>query len=467
MCEEKSKAELLKEKLFMKKEHTCAKIGADGVKEADLFCEGYMNYLDASKTERESVETALSMAKAGGFVEFDKNVRYPAGSKVYVNNRGKALILAVIGHRDISDGVSISAAHVDSPRIDLKPNPLYEDGDMAYFKTHYYGGIKKYQWTAIPLALHGVIVKKNGEAVKVNIGEAAEDPKFVITDLLPHLAANQMRSTMAEGIKGEGLNILIGSRPFDNTESAEAVKLNILNILNEKYGIVEEDFLSAELEAVPAFPACDIGFDRSLIGAYGHDDRVCAYPALMAILDCEEPEYTAVTVLTDKEETGSEGNTGLDSKYLEYFIHDLASIYGAQGRHVLSASKCLSADVNVAFDPNFPEVTEKRNTAVVNGGVCITKYTGARGKGGTSDASAEFMAEIRALLDSEGICWQTGELGKVDEGGGGTVAKYIAHLNVDVVDLGVPVLSMHAPFEVVSKTDVYMAYRSFLALFNR
>ena len=467
MCEEKSKAELLKEKLFMKKEHTCAKIGADGVKEADLFCEGYMNYLDASKTERESVETALSMAKAGGFVEFDKNVRYPAGSKVYVNNRGKALILAVIGHRDISDGVSISAAHVDSPRIDLKPNPLYEDGDMAYFKTHYYGGIKKYQWTAIPLALHGVIVKKNGEAVKVNIGESAEDPKFVITDLLPHLAANQMRSTMAEGIKGESLNILIGSRPFDNTESAEAVKLNILSILNEKYDIVEEDFLSAELEAVPAFSACDIGFDRSLIGAYGHDDRVCAYPALMAILDCEEPEYTAVTVLTDKEETGSEGNTGLDSKYLEYFIHDLAAAYGAQGRDVLSASKCLSADVNVAFDPNFPEVTEKRNTAVVNGGVCITKYTGARGKGGTSDASAEFMAEIRALLDSEGICWQTGELGKVDEGGGGTVAKYIAHLNVDVVDLGVPVLSMHAPFEVVSKTDVYMAYRSFLALFNR
>ncbi len=467
MCEEKSKAELLKEKLFMKKEHTCAKIGNDGVKEADLFCEGYMNYLDASKTERESVETALSMAKAGGFVEFDKNIRYPAGSKVYVNNRGKALILAVIGHKDIKDGVSISAAHVDSPRIDLKPNPLYEDGNMAYFKTHYYGGIKKYQWTAIPLALHGVIVKKNGEAVKVNIGEAAEDPKFVITDLLPHLAANQMKSTMAEGIKGESLNILIGSRPFDNTESAEAVKLNILNILNEKYDIVEEDFLSAELEAVPAFSACDIGFDRSLIGAYGHDDRVCAYPALMAILDCEEPEYTAVTVLTDKEETGSEGNTGLDSKYLEYFIHDLAAIYGAEGRDVLSASKCLSADVNVAFDPNFPEVTERRNTAVVNGGVCITKYTGARGKGGTSDASAEFMAEIRALLDSEGICWQTGELGKVDEGGGGTVAKYIAHLNVDVVDLGVPVLSMHAPFEVVSKTDVYMAYRSFLALFNR
>ncbi|MBQ3537684.1 MAG: aminopeptidase, partial [Clostridia bacterium] len=319
---------------------------------------------------------------------------------------------------------------------------------------------------AIPLSLHGVIIKKDGEAVKVNIGDAPEDPKFVITDLLPHLAANQMKSTMAEGIKGETLNILIGSRPFDNTAAADAVKLNIMSILNEKYGIIEADFLSAELEAVPAFSACDIGFDRSLIGAYGHDDRVCAYPALMAILDCEDPEYTSVTVLTDKEETGSEGNTGLDSKYLEYFIHDLSSVYGAEGREVLTKSKCLSADVNAAFDPNFPEVYERRNTCFINNGVCITKYTGARGKGGTSDASAEFMGEIRHLLDTEGVCWQTGELGKVDEGGGGTVAKYIAHLNVDVVDLGVPVLSMHAPFEVVSKTDVYMAYKAFLAFFN-
>lgn len=466
MCEEKSNAELLKEKLFMKKEHTAVKIADEGLSLADSFCEGYMNYLDSSKTEREAVDQALSLAKACGFTEFDKSIRYPAGSKVYLNNRNKSLILAVIGHRDIRDGVKIAAAHVDSPRLDLKPNPLYEDAEMAYFKTHYYGGIKKYQWTAIPLSLHGVIIRKDGEKINVNIGENDEDPKFVITDLLPHLAANQMRSTMAEGIKGETLNLLIGSRPFENTAAADSVKLNIMNILFEKYGIIEEDFLSAELEAVPAFKACDIGFDRSMIGAYGHDDRVCAYPALMAILDCDEPDYTCVTVLTDKEETGSEGNTGLDSDYLEYFICDVASIYGAEGRDVLSKSKCLSADVNAAFDPNFPEVYERRNTSFINNGVCITKYTGSRGKGGTSDASAEFMAEIRALLDNESICWQTGELGKVDEGGGGTVAKYIAHLNVDVVDLGVPVLSMHAPFEVVSKTDVYMAYKAFLAFFN-
>ena len=466
MSEEKTKAEILKEKLFMKKEHTAAVIGESGVNEADSFAEGYMNYLDSSKTEREAVSQALLLAKAGGFTEFDKTVRYPAGSKVYVNNRDKSVILAVIGHKDIKDGVKIAAAHVDAPRLDLKPNPLYEESEMAYFKTHYYGGIKKYQWTAIPLALHGVIIRKDGEKITVNIGENDDDPRFVITDLLPHLAANQMRSTMAEGIKGEALNILIGSRPFENTAAAENVKLNIMNILFEKYGIIEEDFLSAELEAVPAFKACDIGFDRSMIGAYGHDDRVCAYPALMAILDCEEPDYTCITVLTDKEETGSEGNTGLDSKYLEYFVCDLAGVYGAEGREVLSASKCLSADVNVAYDPNFPEVYERRNTSFINNGVCITKYTGSRGKGGTSDASAEFMGEIRSLLDSENICWQTGELGKVDEGGGGTVAKYIAHLNVDVVDLGVPVLSMHAPFEVVSKTDVYMAYKAFLAFFN-
>ena len=466
MSEEKTKAEILKEKLFMKKEHTAAVIGESGVNEADSFAEGYMNYLDSSKTEREAVSQALLLAKAGGFTEFDKTVRYPAGSKVYVNNRDKSVILAVIGHKDIKDGVKIAAAHVDAPRLDLKPNPLYEESEMAYFKTHYYGGIKKYQWTAIPLALHGVIIRKDGEKITVNIGENDDDPRFVITDLLPHLAANQMRSTMAEGIKGEALNILIGSRPFENTAAAENVKLNIMNILFEKYGIIEEDFLSAELEAVPAFKACDIGFDRSMIGAYGHDDRVCAYPALMAILDCEEPDYTCITVLTDKEETGSEGNTGLDSKYLEYFVCDLAGVYGAEGREVLSASKCLSADVNAAYDPNFPEVYERRNTSFINNGVCITKYTGSRGKGGTSDASAEFMGEIRSLLDSENICWQTGELGKVDEGGGGTVAKYIAHLNVDVVDLGVPVLSMHAPFEVVSKTDVYMAYKAFLAFFN-
>lgn len=466
MCEEKSKADMLKEKLFSKRENTAVVIGQSGIDEADCFAEGYMNFLDCAKTEREATVQAIELAKMGGFSEFNKNIKYPAGAKVYYNNRDKAVILAVIGKNDIRKGVKIAAAHIDSPRLDLKPNPLYEDHETAYFKTHYYGGIKKYQWTAIPLALHGVAVKKNGEKVSVSVGENDDEPKFVITDLLPHLAANQMKSTMAEGIKGESLNILVGSRPFENTAGADHVKLNIMNILYEKYGITEDDFFSAEFEIVPAFKACDIGFDRSLIGAYGHDDRVCAYPALSAILDCEEPEYTCVTVLTDKEETGSEGNTGLDSKYLEYFISDLAEIYSANGREVLSASKCLSADVNAAFDSNYPEVFEQRNSCFINNGVVITKYTGARGKSGTSDASAEFMAEIRDILDSEGICWQSGELGKVDEGGGGTVAKYIAHLNVDVVDMGVPVLSMHAPFEVVSKTDVFMAYKAFSAFFN-
>lgn len=465
MHEEKTRAEELKEKLFYKNKHAATVIGADGLEQADSFSAGYMEFLDSAKTEREAVSFAEELAISGGFTEFDKTIRYPAGSKVYYNNRDKAIILAVIGQKEIKHGVRIAAAHIDAPRLDLKPNPLYEDNGEAFFKTHYYGGIKKYQWTAIPLALHGVIVKKDGEKVTVNVGEDEFDPKFVITDLLPHLAANQMKSTMSEGIKGEALNILVGSLPFDSSEGAESVKLNILNILNEKYGITENDFFSAELEVVPAFKACEIGFDYSLIGAYGHDDRVCAYPALAAILDCEDPEYTCVTVLTDKEETGSEGNTGLDSKYLEYFINDLAEIYGATGREVLSNSKCLSADVNAAFDPNYPEVFEKNNSCFINHGVVITKYTGARGKSGTSDASAEFMAEIRNILDENNVCYQTGELGKVDEGGGGTVAKYIAHLNVDVVDMGVPVLSMHAPFEVVAKTDVLMAYKAFSAFF--
>ena len=461
-----SRAENLKNELFMKTEHASKKLEENNIAVADNFCEGYKNFLDAAKTEREAVDYVLNIAKANGFTEFKADRHYSAGSKVYYNNRGKSIILAVIGSRDIEDGVKIAAAHIDSPRLDLKPNPLYEEAETALFKTHYYGGIKKYQWTAIPLALHGVVVKKDGETVEINIGEDDNDPKFVITDLLPHLAANQMKSTMSEGIKGEGLNVLVGSRPFDNTDCAQNVKLNILNILFEKYGIKEEDFLSSELEIVPAFKACDIGLDRSMIGAYGHDDRVCAYPALMSILDTEDPKYTSLCVLTDKEETGSDGNTGLNSSYLKYFIYDLAECMGAKGYKVLSNSKCLSADVNAAFDPNYPEVFEKNNTAFINRGVVITKYTGSRGKSGTSDASAEFMAEIRSLLDSTNVCWQTGELGKVDEGGGGTVAKYVASLNIDVVDVGVAVLSMHAPLETVSKLDVYMAYRTFFEFFN-
>ena len=390
---------------------------------------------------------------------FQKGIEYKAGDKVYYNNRGKAIAIAVIGSEPVEKGVRIAAAHIDSPRLDLKPNPLSESDEIALFKTHYYGGIKKYQWTTIPLSLHGVFCKKDGTTVKVNIGEDEGDPKFVITDLSPHLAADQMGRKLSEGIKGEELNILVGSHPLCDDES-DAVKLNILKLLNEKYGVTEADFLSAELECVPAAKACDIGLDRSMIGSYGHDDRVCAYPALRAVLDIDTPKMTAITILADKEETGSSGNTGMNSAWLKYFIYDLAKMQGGDIHEALANSKCLSADVNAALDPTFADVSEKRNASLLNYGAVITKYTGARGKSGTSDASAEYVSEIRAILDNAGIVWQHGELGKVDIGGGGTVAMFIANLGLDVVDLGVPVLSMHAPFEVVAKLDVYMTYRT-------
>ena len=462
-----NKLQELKDGLFYEPKHAMEIIDGETVKQADEFCEGYKSYLDEAKIERESVEFFVREAEKRGYTEFDNRKKYSAGDKVYYNNRGKSLILCVIGKKSVGEGVKISAAHIDSPRLDLKPNPLYEDTNLALFKTHYYGGIKKYQWTAIPLALHGVVVKATGERVKVRIGEDEGDPQFVVTDLLPHLAQEQMKQTMAEGIKGENLNILIGSRPFSKDEGGEKVKLNIMKILNEKYGIVESDFLSAELEAVPAYKARDIGFDRSLIGAYGHDDKVCAYPAAQAIFSVENPEYTCLTVLTDKEEIGSDGNTGLNSSYMKYFIADLATMQDEEPWRVLSNSECLSADVNAAFDPTYPEVSERMNSSYVNNGVVITKYTGARGKSGTSDASAEYMGKIRKMLNDSGVVWQIGELGKVDAGGGGTVAMYVAALNVDVVDLGVPVLSMHAPFEVVSKLDVYMAYRAFKVFFEQ
>ena len=459
-------SEELKKKLFYTAPNAAQKMTAAEIETADTFCEGYKDFLDAAKTEREAVKKAVELAEMNGFRPYVEGSRYRAGSKIYYNNRGKAIILAVVGELGLTDGARIVAAHIDSPRLDLRPNPLYETDGEALFKTHYYGGIKKYQWTAIPLSLHGVIVKANGETVTVNVGEAEDDPKFVISDLLPHLAAEQMKKTMAEGVAGEDLNVIVGSRPFDNTDEAQNVKLNILNILFEKYGITEADFLSAELEIVPAFKACDIGFDRSLIGAYGHDDRVCAYPALMALLDTELPNNTTFCVLTDKEEIGSEGNTGLNSNYMAYFIKALARAEGLEGETVLSKSKCLSADVNAAYDPNFAGVFEKNNSSYLNKGVVITKYTGARGKGGSSDASAEFMGEVRSLLDSANVCWQIGELGRLDAGGGGTVAKYVASLNIDVVDVGVPVLSMHAPFEVVSKLDVYACYRACCEFYN-
>ena len=455
-----------KEKLFYQPKNGYDRIDAEQTGEIFAYAEGYKQFLNAARTEREAVKEAIRMAEAEGFVPYTFGMELQPGSKVYVNNRGKALMLAVLGQQPLDHGCVIAGAHIDSPRLDLKPNPLYEDSELAYLDTHYYGGIKKYQWTATPLSLHGVVVKKDGTAVNVRIGEDDNDPVFCVTDLLPHLGKEQMERKATEVVKGEDLNLLIGSRALAGEED-NAVKLNILSLLHEKYGITEADFLSAELEIVPAFKARDIGLDRSMIGAYGHDDRVCAYPALTALFENPHPAYTAVTVLADKEEIGSVGATGMQSSFLPYFIEDLAAATGVAGRHVLSKSVCLSADVNAAFDPIYPEVMVKSNSCQLNYGVCITKYTGARGKYDTNDASAELMAEIRRVLDEKNVLWQIGEMGKVDAGGGGTVAMYIANLNVDTVDLGVPVLSMHAPFEIVSKIDVHMAHRAFSALFAR
>lgn len=460
---EKSVSKELKEKLFLQRKNGYLRINDEEERVVFEFAENYKRFLDIAKTEREAAAEAVKALESAGFTEYKKGMTLNPGDKIYRNNRGKAIIAAVIGTAPIEEGVRLCAAHIDSPRLDLKQNPLYEDNELALFKTHYYGGIKKYQWTAIPLSLHGVIVKADGTTVTVNIGEDEADPVFCVTDLLPHLATEQMTRPSTKLIRGEELNLLIGSIPFREDETSEAVKLNIMNILFNKYGITEDDFISAELEAVPAFKARDIGFDRSMIGGYGHDDRCCAFPALAATVDCVAPVHTAVTVLTDKEETGSDGNTGLCSSYLEYFIADIAEALGSDGRSVLSASQCLSADVNAAFDPTFADVNERNNCAYVNKGVCITKYTGARGKSGTSDASAEFAGRIRRLMNSKNVIWQTGELGKVDAGGGGTVAAYIANLNVDTIDMGVPVLSMHAPYEVISKLDLYMAYKAFAA----
>ncbi len=457
---EKTAAEQLKEQLFLKRKNGRLTSDEAVLNKAQEYCEGYKDFLNRAKTEREAVKAAVKAAEEKGFKKFEYGKIYAAGDKVYINNRGKTLALAVIGKQPVENGVNITAAHIDSPRLDLKPNPLYEDVDLALFKTHYYGGIKKYQWTAVPLALHGVFVLRDGTVKEVSVGEKDDEPKFVINDLLPHLASEQVKRTLNEGIKGEELNVLIGSHPFKDDKGSELVKLNILKLLNEKYGVTEEDFLSAELEMVPAAKSCDIGFDRSLIGSYGQDDRVCAYPALTAVLEVENPEKTALAILTDKEEIGSCGNTGLESDFLRFVIGDLAKMQNGDPTVALRRSRCLSADVNAGMDPTFQDVMERRNASLLNYGVVVTKYTGARGKSGTSDASAEYVAEIRSMLDKEGIVWQTGELGKVDIGGGGTVAMFIANMGVDVVDLGVPVLSMHAPFETTAKFDVYMCYRA-------
>lgn len=435
------------------------------VKLADDFCEGYKKFLDESKTERECVSFAVKAAEEKGFVPYDFNASYKAGDKVYFNNKGKSICLAVIGKNGTKNGVRISAAHIDSPRLDLKPIPLYESNDTAMFKTHYYGGIRKYQWVAIPIAMHGVFALKNGETVTVRIGEDDNDPVFCITDLLPHLAQEQVTKTLSAAFTGEDLNITVGSRPVRDEDEKKAFKANCMKLLNDKYGITEDDFLSAEIEFVPAFKAKDVGFDRSIIGAYGHDDRVCSYPALQAIFDCGIPEDTCITVLTDKEEIGSCGNAGLAGDWLQNFITDLAEQDGLKGRHVLAKSTCLSADVTAAFDPNYPSAFEANNSAYINYGVGVSKYTGSRGKSGTNDANAEFVAKVRRIFDDNNVIWQMAELGRVDLGGGGTVALLISKLGVEVIDVGVPVLSMHSPYEMVSKIDVYEAYKGFKAFF--
>ena len=412
------------------------------------------------------MDRTIALAETAGFRPYVRGMELKPGDKVYQSNRGKAVMLAVIGRKDLDQGVNIGAAHIDSPRLDLKQNPVYEADELAFFKTHYYGGIRKYQWVTIPLELHGVVALKGGNVVRVSVGNGEGDPLFTIDDLLPHLGAEQSKKTLGEAIPGESLNILIGSRPLADDEGSDRVKVAVLELLNRKYGIVEEDFISAELCAVPAFRASDIGFDRSMIGAYGHDDRVCAYAALAALLQLDTPERTAVCMLADKEEIGSEGVTGMKSASFDTFMADLCAAQGVLPRACYEKSFCLSADVTAAYDPNFADVYEKRNSAFVNYGMGLCKYTGARGKSGASDASAELVAYVRKVLDGAGVAWQMAELGKVDAGGGGTVAAYMAERNIDTLDAGVPVLSMHSPFETVGKLDCYMTYKGMKAVFE-
>ena len=460
---EKSKGQKLQEKLAYKKKNYYEVASQEEKKEIFAFAEDYKAFLDAAKTEREACAVSVAAAKKKGFTEYHFGDHLKAGDKKYFINRDKSVVVFRVGTKNLEeDGFRLIASHIDAPRIDIKQVPMYEDGGMCFLKTHYYGGIKKYQWTAIPLALHGAVVLKNGKKVEISVGEKKDDPVFYINDLLPHLGNEQMGGKATSIITGEQLNVLVGGMPYEDEDVNEKIKLNVLSILNKQYGMDEEDFLSAELSAVPAFNAKDVGFDRALIAAYGHDDRVCAYPALRAVLDMES-EHTVLSMLVDKEEIGSEGTTGMQCKVYEDLMEEIAIALGANFRKVRFMSKCLSSDVTAAYDPNFAGVYEKSNSALISYGTAMCKFTGARGKSGSSDASAEFVGEIRAMFEKEGVVWQTAELGKVDAGGGGTVAKFIANLNIDTVDLGVPVISMHAPYEVVSKADVYSNYKAFLA----
>ena len=461
----KTEGQKLEEKLFFKPKHI-AKDNPKDIEKAMEFAEGYKTFLDHSKIERECVSYSVALAEKAGYKPFSRGIKAKTGDKFYYVNRGKNLYLVTIGKKPLNEGIHFNIAHIDSPRIDLKPNPLYETEELAYFKTHYYGGIKKYQWTTIPLALHGRIMLADGKAIDVDFGEKPGDPVLVITDLLPHLGRAQGERKLNEGIKGEELNILLGSLPVDDKEVKEAFKLRVLSILHDKYGITEKDFMRSELTLVPAQKAVDVGLDSSMVGAYGQDDKVCSYTALMAEFDCKKPEYTSLTALVDKEEIGSTGNTGMESDALLHFVEDLAECEGERVRDILRNSICLSSDVNAAYDPTFPDVYEKQNSSFFNHGPVLTKYTGVRGKGGSNDASAETMQKVIGYMEDAGVAWQIGELGKVDEGGGGTIAMFMGNMDVDTVDLGVAVLSMHAPFELTAKLDVYYTYKAFLA-FNR
>ena len=462
---EKTPNQQLAEKLLYKPAYVADK-DADVKQKAHDFAEGYKKFLDAGKTEREVAAESEQMLKDAGYQQFDPKKTYKPGDKIYFVQCNKAVVASTIGTKSFEDGFHLVIAHTDSPRLDLRPTPLYESDHLSYFKTHYYGGIRKYQWGTIPLSIHGVFTREDGSTVTVRVGEDENDPVFCITDLLPHLGAEQNARPLKDGIKAEELNILIGSDAVDDENVKEAVKLNTMILLNEKYGITEKEFMRAEIEITPAYKSRDVGFDRSMVGGYGHDDRVDAYPALMAEIETKNPSYTTVCVLTDKEEIGSDGVTGMQSAAFDTFMEDLCEAQGAALRVCLENSFCLSADVTAAYDPNFGEVFEKKNAAYLNYGIGLCKYTGARGKSGASDASAETVGYVRGIFDRAKVIWQIAELGKVDAGGGGTVAMYMANRNITTLDAGVPVLAMHAPFEVVSKLDCYETYKGMKAVYE-
>ena len=433
----------------------------------EAYCRDYKSFLDHSKTERECTAHTVALAEAAGFIPYERGMALQPGDRVYRVNRKKSVMLAVIGRESLSEGAQIVACHIDSPRLDLKPHPIYEDSELAYGKTHYYGGIRKYQWVTIPLELHGVVVLRDGSKVDVHIGGKEDDPQFIINDLLPHLGREQGKKPLNEAIPSESLNVLLGGKPFEDKDCSDRFKLGVLQYLNVQYGITEEDFISAELEVVPAGKARDIGFDRSFIASYGHDDRVCAYAELAGIFDAVSPKKTAVCIFADKEEIGSEGVSGMLSQAFEWFMGDMCRTQGVALSDCFANSFCLSADVTAAYDPNFADVYDKRNSAFVNYGVALCKYTGSGGKGGASDASAEVVGKVRKLMNDNGVFWQMAEMGKTDAGGGGTVAKFMAQRNIDTLDAGVPVLSMHAPYETVAKLDCYMTYKCMKAIFEQ